>query len=218
MRREEEEHKAAEEVARVEAEKKAAEEEQKRVAATKRVEEKQKAEEAMAGEEGSEAPKKKKLKKAQVDAVEPEASMWVQAIISCKRCMGQKLSCFRMGTWGCACEACTKAKHKCEEVVWEGQEALAGKPLGSGEDLVELMRELVGLVKGVKRELQEVVSGIWEEVLGIWDTMDPEWDWSPRRMRRTVRRTVMERLQGEQKGLGEKDEGLEGEGKAQGEE
>ena len=52
-----------------------------------------------------------------------------------------------------SCLACGKAKQKCMGAVWEGGEGLNGMPMG---ELMGLVRELVGEMRGFREKLREV--------------------------------------------------------------
>ena len=52
-----------------------------------------------------------------------------------------------------SCLACGKVKQKCVGAVWEGGEGLNGMPMG---ELMGLVRELVGEMRGFREELREV--------------------------------------------------------------
>ena len=57
------------------------------------------------------------------------------------------------GGWAKSCLACGKAKQRCVGAVWEGGEGLNRTPMG---ELMGLVRELVGEMRGFREELWEV--------------------------------------------------------------
>ena len=57
------------------------------------------------------------------------------------------------GGWAKSCLACGKVKQRCVGVVWEGGEGLNGTLMG---ELMGLVRELVGEMRGFREELWEV--------------------------------------------------------------
>ena len=57
------------------------------------------------------------------------------------------------GGWAKSCLACGKAQQKCVGTVWEGGEGLNRMPMG---ELTGLVQELVGEMRGFRKELREM--------------------------------------------------------------
>ena len=78
------------------------------------------------------------------------------------RCDQLERECKRVkGGWKQSCLACGKVKQKCVGVVWEGGAGLNGVLIGVNlSELMELVWELVGEMRGMREELKEVKEAV----------------------------------------------------------
>ena len=74
-----------------------------------------------------------------------------------------------------SCMACGKVKWKCMGVVWEGGKGLNGMLMG---ELMGLVRELVGEMRGFREELWEVKKVV-EKGLRNVAKASHSWHWTP---------------------------------------
>ena len=74
-----------------------------------------------------------------------------------------------------SCLAHGKAKQKCMGMVWEGGEGLNRMPMG---ELMGLMQELVGEMKGFREELREVKEVVEKGLKNIAKS-NHSWCWTP---------------------------------------
>ena len=74
-----------------------------------------------------------------------------------------------------SCLACGKAKQKCVGAAWEGGEGLNRMPMG---ELMGLVRELVGEMRGFREELREMKEVV-EKGLRNVAKANHLWHWTP---------------------------------------